>query len=102
MIDEKHEEIRRLSSTLIEKNPKVFRPLLFSSNSVKEHAKRSKITGTWAETVDIFSCASLLERAICTFSTSQKKWFTFNPIMITDHNKEAMQVSNHFDTRENP
>jgi len=81
---EKHEEIHRLSSTLIEKNPKVFRPLLFSSHSVKEHVKRSKITGTWAETVDIFSCASLLRRPICTFSTSQKKWFTFNPIMITD------------------
>ena len=56
--DEKHEEICRLSSTLIEKNPKVFQPLLFSSNSVKEHVKKGKITGTWAETVDIFSCAS--------------------------------------------
>ena len=37
MSDEKHEGIRRLSSALIEKNPKVFQPLLFSSNSVKEH-----------------------------------------------------------------
>ena len=77
MSDEKHEEIRRLSSTLIEKNPKVFQPLLFSSNSVKEHVKKSKITGTWAETVDIFSCASLLQRPICTFSTSQKKMVYF-------------------------
>ena len=32
--DEKHEEIHRLSSSLIEKNPTVFEPLLFSSNSV--------------------------------------------------------------------
>ena len=39
MTDAKHEEIRRLSSTLIEKNPKVFQPPLFSSNSVKEHVK---------------------------------------------------------------
>ena len=39
MSDEKHEEIRRLSSALIEKNPKVFQPLLFSSNSVKKHVK---------------------------------------------------------------
>ena len=78
MSDEKHD-------TLIEKNPKVFQPLLFSSNSVKEHViKKSMITGTWAETVDIFSCPSLLKRPICTFSTSQKKWFTFKPIMITD------------------
>ena len=80
--DEKHEEIRRLSSALIEKNPKIFQPLHFSSNSVKKRVKTSKITGTWAETVNIFSCASL--RPICTFSTSQKEWFTFKPIMITD------------------
>ena len=61
MSDEKHEEVRRLSSTLIEKNSKLFQPLLFSSYSVKEHViKKSKITGTWAESVDIFSCASLL------------------------------------------
>ena len=31
--DKKHEEIRRLSSSLIEKNPKVFEPLFFASNS---------------------------------------------------------------------
>jgi len=55
--DKKHEAIRRLSSSLTEKNPKVFELLLFASNSVEEHAKNSKITGTWAETVDIFSCA---------------------------------------------
>ena len=52
-----------LGSALIEKNPKVSQPLLFSSNSEKEHViKKSKITGTWAETVDIFqvvhSCLS--------------------------------------------
>ena len=44
--DEKHEEIRRLRSSLIENNPKVFQLLLFSSNSVKEHVKKSNITGT--------------------------------------------------------
>ena len=32
--DQKHEEIHRLSYSLIEKNPTVFEPLLFSSNSV--------------------------------------------------------------------
>ena len=89
MSDERHEEIRRLSSTLIERNPKVFQPFLFAWNSVKEHVEKSKITGTWitgtwAETVDIFSCASLLKRPICTFSTAQKKWFTFEPIMNTE------------------
>ena len=34
--DKKHEEIRRLSSSLIEKNSKVFGPLLFSSKHVKK------------------------------------------------------------------
>ena len=84
MSDEQNEEIRLLSSTLTEKNPKVFQPLLFSSNSVKRHVKKSKITGIWVETVDIYSCASL--RPNCTFSISQKSGllFTFKPIMITD------------------
>ena len=51
MTDEKHQEIRRLSASLIEKNPKVFQPLVFSSNSVKEHL--SKIMGTWSETASL-------------------------------------------------
>ena len=37
MSDEKHEEIHRLSSRLAEKNPTVFEPLLFSTNSVRLH-----------------------------------------------------------------
>ena len=55
MSDEQPEDIRWLSSALTEKNPKVFQPLLFSSNSVKKHVKKSKITGTWVETVDILA-----------------------------------------------
>ena len=82
--NEKHEEIRTLSSSLPERNPKVFEPLLFSSNFVEDHVKNSKITGTWVETVDIFNGASFLKRSICTFSSSQKKWYTFEPIMNTD------------------
>ena len=35
MSDEKHEETHRLSSCLIEKNPTVFEPLQFSTNSVR-------------------------------------------------------------------
>ena len=77
--DRKHGEIRSLSSSLIEKQA-----LLFSSSSVEEHVKKSKLGGTWAETVDIFSCATLLKRPICTFSSARKKWFKFNPMMITD------------------
>ena len=65
------------NSSLIEKNSELFQPLLFSSNSVKEHVlKKSNITGTWAETVDIFySCASLL---------NTEKVVYFKPTMITD------------------
>ena len=94
--DEKHEEIRRLSSSLIERNPKVFEPLLFSSNSVENHVKNSKITGTWAETVDIFTCASLLERLICTFSSSQKiNGTTLNRLrkLIRFHRSQRRRVS---------
>ena len=82
--NEKHEEIRTLSSSLTERNPKVFEPQLFSSNFVEDHVKNSKITGTWVETVDIFNGASFLKRPICTFSLSQKKWYTFESIMNND------------------
>ena len=41
---EKHEEIRRLRSGLIERDLKVFEPLLFSPNSVEDHVKNCKIT----------------------------------------------------------
>ena len=37
MSDEKHEETHRLSSCLIEKNPTVFEPLQFSTNSESNH-----------------------------------------------------------------
>ena len=50
----------------------------------KKHVKKSKLAGSWAETVDIFSCATLLKRNISTFSTKEKKWFTFNSLKITN------------------
>ena len=43
-----------------------------------------KLAGTWAQTVDIFRCAMLLKRTISTFATKEKKWFTLNPIKITN------------------
>ena len=70
--DRKHGEIRSLCNSLIEKYPQVFQPLLFASRSVEEHVKKSKLAGSWAETVDIFSCATLLKRTINTFSTKEK------------------------------
>ena len=61
-----------LCNSLIEKYPQIFQPLLFASRSVEEHVKKSKLAGSWAETVDIFSCATLLKRTISTFSTKEK------------------------------
>ena len=46
--------------------------------------KVHKLAGTWAQTVDIFRCAMLLKRTISTFATKEKKWFTLNPIKITN------------------
>ena len=34
--------------------------------------------------MDVFSCASLLKRPICTFSTKLRKWFSFKPIVNID------------------
>ena len=45
--DRKQEEIRRLSSSFTEQHPQVFQPFLFSSSSVEEHVKKTKITGSW-------------------------------------------------------
>ena len=70
----KHGEIRRLSSNFIEQHLQVFQPLLFASSSVEEHVRKSKLSGIWAETVDIYSCATLLNRPICTFSCKEKKY----------------------------
>ena len=53
--DEKYEEIPRSSDSLFEKNPKVFEPSNFSLNSLEDLVRKSKITGTPAETVDINS-----------------------------------------------
>ena len=39
----------------VEKNPRVFERLLFSSNSLKKLVRKSKITGTPAENVDMYS-----------------------------------------------
>ena len=53
--DEKYEEIPRSSDSLFEKNPKVFEPSNFSLNSLEDLVRKSKITGTPVETVDINS-----------------------------------------------
>lgn len=75
--DEKYKEIPRSSYGLFEKNPQVFVPPLFSSNFLEE---KSKITEIPAETVDMYSVVH--GSSICTYSSLQKKGFSFQPIII--------------------
>ena len=72
--DEKHEEIPRSSDSLFEKNPKVFQLQLFFSNSLKDLVRKSKITGTPAETVDISSVVhhSLRDRFVSLIVTEER------------------------------
>ena len=66
MSDKKNEEIRRLSSALIEKNPKVFLLLLFSSNSAKEHrgGSRGRVQGC-APSPPEMTCGLLIQLVFC-------------------------------------
>ena len=63
---EKHEEIPWSSDGLFENNPKVLELPLLSSNRNCGYT---------------ISCASLLKRPICTYSSSQKKGFSFESII---------------------
>ena len=63
MSSEKQEEIPRLSDRFFENNPKVFELPLFTSTSLNDLVRRSKITGTPAETVDI---NSVVHRSLAT------------------------------------
>ena len=93
--DEKHEEIPRSSDNLFEKNPKVFELQLFFSNSLKDLVKKSKITGTPAETVDISSVVhhSLRDQFVLLFVTEEKVqlWANYQHWFVhIHHNKEAV------------
>ena len=93
--DEKHEEIPRSSDSLFEKNPKVSELQLFFSNSSKDLVKKSKITGTPAETVDISSVVhhSLRDRFVLLFVTEERVqlWANYQHWFVhIHHNKEAV------------
>ena len=53
--------------------PKVFEAYQFSSKTIKEHLKKSSKDGTWAETIDSFSCATVLQRTITIYSATSQK-----------------------------
>ena len=93
--DEKHEEIPRSSDSLFEKNPKVSELQLFFSNSSKDLVKKSKITGTQAETVDISSVVhrSLRDQFVSLNVTEERVqfWADYQRWFVRiHHNKEAV------------
>ena len=75
--DEKHEEIPRSSDSLFEKNPKVSELQLFSSNSLKDLVRKSKIAGIPAETAEISSVVhrSLRDQFVSLIVTGKKVQF---------------------------
>ena len=93
--DEKHEEIYRSSDSLFEKNPKVSELQHFFSNSSEDLFRKSKITGTPAETVNIslvvyrylrdqFVSLIVTEERV-QFLADHQRWF-----VRIHHNKEAV------------
>ena len=93
--DEKHEEIPRSSDSLFEKNPKVFELQLFFSNSLKDLVKKSKITGTPAETVDISSVVhrSLRDQFVSLNVTEERVQF------LADYQRWSVRI-HHFNVQQ--
>ena len=93
--DGKHEEIPRSSDSLFEKNPKVFELQLFFSNSLKDLVRKSNITGTPAETVDISSVVHrfLRDHFVSLIVTEERVqfWADYQRWFVRiHHNKEAV------------
>ena len=93
--DEKHEEIPRSSDSLFEENPKVFELQLFFSNSLKDLVRKSNITGTPAETVDISSVVHrfLRDHFVSLIVTEERVqfWADYQRWFVRiHHNKEAV------------
>ena len=68
--DRNHLTVRSICNRVIQHYPNVFQSLLFTSRTVDEHIKHSRKNSTCAETADIFSCATPLQRTIyrCVFN----------------------------------
>ena len=74
---------RAMCNKMIAEYPKVFEAYQFSSKTIEEHLKKSSKDGTWAETMDIFSCATVLQRTINVYSITSQKWTIFEPRVAT-------------------
>ena len=67
----------RSRNSLFEKNPKVYEPLLFFSNSLEDIVRISKVTGTPPETADISSVVhrSLRDQFVSLIVTEERVQF---------------------------
>ena len=81
--DHAYPVFRAMCNEMIAAFPKVFEAYQFSSKPVKEHLQKSSKDGTWAETIDIFGCATVLQRTINIYSVKSQKWITFEPHVTT-------------------
>ena len=81
--DKDHWQVRASCNNMMACFSDVFKPLLFTSKSIQEHLAKSCKDGTWAETVDMFSCATVLQRNIMVYSTTRQKWMKFYPLVKT-------------------
>ena len=82
--DKNHMKVRALCNNTLAHFPNVFEPLLFACNTIKEHLAKSCRNGTWAETADIYSCATVLQRNIVVYSMTRGKWMKFTPRVKMD------------------
>ena len=81
--DHAYPVLRAMCNEMIAAFPKVFEAYQFSSKTVEEHLQKSSKDGTWAETIDIFGCATVLQRKINIYSVKSQKWITFEPRVTT-------------------
>ena len=81
--DRDHCKVRASCNNMMACFSDAFQPLLFTSKSIQEHLEKSCRNGTWAETVDIFSCATVIQRNIMVYSTTRGKWMKFYPLVKT-------------------
>ena len=82
--DEKHEEIPRSSDSLFEKNPKVFELQLFFSNSLKILSRKARSRELRQKLWTYHRLCITPKGTDLYHSSSQKKGFSFEPIINTD------------------
>ena len=81
--DRAYPVFRAMCNKMIAEYSKVFEAYQFSSKTVKEHLKKSSKNGTWAETMDIISCATVLQCTINVYSITSQKWTILEPRVAT-------------------